>query len=79
MFAIFNYDTKELLYTAHNKNILEEILMDIWEEDTYTAFYYWIDSNKNLSIFDAIKHSLEASLKYNITFLKIIKLPDPID
>ena len=79
MFAIFNYDTKKLLYTAHNKNILEEMLMDIWEEDTYISFYYWMDSNKNLNIFDAIRRSLKASLKYNKTYLQIIELPTPID
>ena len=79
MYAIFNYDSKELLYTARNRDILEEMLMDIWEEDTYITFYYWMDSDKNLSIFDAIRNSLKASLKYSRTCLQIIKLPDPID
>ena len=79
MFAIFNYDTKELLYTAHSREILEEVLMDLWEEDAYTGFNYYINSNKILNIFDLIKYTLEISLKYNINWLEIIELPNPID
>ena len=53
--------------------------MDIWEEETYISFHYWMYSNKYIGIFDAIENSLKASLKYNRTYLQIIKLPDPID
>lgn len=78
MFAIFNYDTDKIEYIAHDKSLLEEILMDFWEEDSYYDFC-WYSNFKNMTIDDIAKESFENCLKYNLEYLSIIKLPDPID
>ena len=80
MFAIFNYDTNEIGYIAHDKTLLEEILMDIWEEDSYYDFCWWcINSKKDMTINDIAKISYKNCSNYNLDYLDIIELPDPID
>lgn len=79
MFAIFNYDTNEIGYIAHDKSLLEEILMDLWEEDSYYDFCWYSNFKKNMAIDDIAKESYENCLKYNLDYLSIIELPAPID
>ena len=79
MFAIFNYDTDEIGYIAHDKSLLEEILMDLWEEDTYYDFCWYNNFKKDMTIDDIAKESYENCLKYNLDYLYIIELPNPID
>ena len=79
MFAIFNYDTNEIGYIAHDKSLLEEILMDLWEEDMYYDFCWYTNNYNTLRFTDIAKDSFETCLKYNIDYLKIIELPNPID
>ena len=80
MFAIFNYDTNEIGYIAHDKTLLEEILMDIWEEDSYCDFCFYLNYDyKYKSDLILAKESYENCLKYNLDYLDIIELPDPID
>lgn len=79
MFAIFNYDTNEIGYIAHDKSLLEEILMDLWEDDMYYDFCWYTNNYNTLKFADIAKDSFETCLKYNIDYLKIIELPNPID
>ena len=79
MFAIFNYDTDEIIYTAHDKGLLEEILMDLWEEDMYYDFCWYSNFKKNMTINKIAKENYENCLKYNLDFFSIIELPNPID
>lgn len=79
MFAIFNYDTNEIGYIAHDKSLLEEILMDLWEEDSYYDFCWYNNFKKDMTIDDIAKESYENCLKYNLDYLYIIELPNPID
>ena len=79
MFAIFNYDTNEIGYIAHDKSLLEEIIMDLWEEDSYWDFCHYLNYEKNKDISMLAKESYETCLKYNLNYLGIIELPDPID
>ena len=79
MFAIFNYDTNEIGYIAHDKTLLEEILMDIWEEDSYCDFCFYLNYEKDRDILMLTEDSYKACLDYNLDYLDIIELPDPID
>ena len=79
MFAIFNYDTNEIGYIAHDKTLLEEILMDIWEEDSYCDFCFYLNYEKDRDILILAEDSYKACLNYNLDYLDIIELPDPID
>lgn len=82
MYGIINYDTEEIIYTANDKSLLEEILMDILEEDAYIIFldeiYFNNYTNKN-NIALAAKYNWENNWDYNFNYLDIIKLPEPID
>jgi hypothetical protein len=79
MFAIFNYDTNEIGYIAHDRTLLEEILMDIWEEDSYCDFCFYLNYEKSKDVSILAKESYKNCFEYNATFLEIIELPDPID
>ena len=79
MFAIFNYDTNEIGYIAHDRTLLEEILMDIWEDDSYCDFCFYLNYEKNKNISVLANESYKTCFEYNATFLEIIELPNPID